>query len=64
MKNVSLSAWARKIGVSKQIAHKWAKEKPPRIKARNPAPGVWYIDENEPRPVQKKPWEIVKKKFC
>ncbi len=60
---ITLSAWARKIGVSRQLAYKWATEKPPRIKTKNPAVGVWLIDENEPRPVKKKPWDIVKEKF-
>jgi DNA-binding XRE family transcriptional regulator len=54
-KYLTLAAFAEKVGVSRNTALRWAKEK--RIKAFNPAVGVWIVTVNEQRPKKKRPWQ-------
>ena len=59
---ITLSEWARKNKVSRQKAHEWMTNG--RIKVDRPCGGVILIEFNEPRPEKRKPWDIVKEKFC
>jgi predicted site-specific integrase-resolvase len=51
----SLMGYAKIHGVSRQTVYAWIAAK--RIKAKQPRPGVWMIDEEEPRPKPMTPWQ-------
>ena len=57
-KEVTIAVWADLVGVSRQRAHKWAKEG--RIKVRRPASRVTLISPDHPRPAKVLPYGLVK----
>lgn len=52
---LTLSAWAKKVKVSRQRANEWLKEG--RIKAFRPCPGVILIEESQERPKPMTPYQ-------
>ena len=57
----TLAQFARTAGVSRNTALHWATSNPPRVKAFNPAMGVWLIEIGTKRPSKLKPWETGRK---
>ena len=53
---VTLSDWAREIGVSRQTAIKWEEQK--RITVERPCKRTVLIEKDTKRPRPFKPWEI------
>jgi predicted site-specific integrase-resolvase len=56
---ITLAAWAKKNGISRQVAHEWYKSG--RVAVENPAQGILLIDQFEKRPVKMRPWERLRK---
>ena len=52
---LTLTAWARKVGVSRTRANEWLREG--RIKAFRPCAGVILIEDSQKRPEHKTPWQ-------
>jgi predicted site-specific integrase-resolvase len=52
---LTLTGWAKKVGVSRQRAQEWMLQG--RIKFERPAIGVILIEENEPRPKPMTPYQ-------
>ena len=51
---ITLSEWARKVGVSRERANVWLKEG--RIVVIRPCKRVVLIEKNHKRPVKLEPW--------